>query len=230
MNLLILAIAPSIVLFLIFYLRDKYDREPLGLLLKTFLIGAAVIVPVAYVEGELFREFGIDIMGYNGWVTSLFSMLFLVALVEELAKFLIVKWYAWNKPAFNEPYDGIMYTVMASLGFATVENLFYVFQWGITVAWLRAFLTVPIHALTAVIMGYYIGLAKYTKDKKKARKHLATGLGLAIVFHGVFNFFVSSEWGILVAMGPLLVVTAWVLGLRASKLHAGRSPFKASKS
>lgn len=225
MEILILATAPSLALFAIFYLRDKYDREPLWLLFKTFLLGALTIVPVAIVEGLLFEAWGISLYEPQGLIVNLLSMLFLVALIEEGAKFWVVRGYAWKKAAFNEPYDGITYTLMASLGFATVENILYVAQQGLMVGWLRAFLTVPLHALSAVIMGYYIGLAKYSVGRENQEGNLYTGLWVAILFHGFFNFFVSSQVGILIAMAPVLIGYAWYVALRASKLHAGKSPF-----
>lgn len=226
MKLLLLAIAPSVALFFIFYLRDKYDREPWKLLLKTFLLGCLTIIPVAMLEAFLFEAWGISLYEPQGLLVSLLSMLFLVALFEEGAKFAVVRFYAWKKEAFNEPYDGIMYTLMASLGFATVENILYVFQEGEAVGWLRAFLTVPLHALTAVIMGYYIGLAKYSAGRKNQEGNLYTGLWIAILFHGFFNFFITSQIVILVLMAPLLIGYAWYVALRASKLQASRSPFK----
>lgn len=225
MNLLLLAIAPSLALGVLFYVRDRHDREPLGLLLKTFAWGAFTIVPVGVIESKLFKVFGIDIFQEQPLLMSLFSMIFLVAVVEEFAKFAVVRWYCWGKKAFNEPYDGIMYTLMASLGFATVENVLYVINYGETVAWLRAFLTVPMHGLTAVLMGYYLGLAKYPKDPVVTR-YLLTGLAVAIGFHGLFNTFISSQWIGLVALAPVMVGYAWVLGFRASRLHAQNSPHK----
>jgi RsiW-degrading membrane proteinase PrsW (M82 family) len=225
MNLLALATGPALAIFLIFYLRDKYDREPLHLIAKTFLLGGAMIIPVGIIEDLLFDDFGINVYETNGFLVTLFSSLFLVALVEELSKFIVVVGYAWNKKAFNEPYDGIMYTVMASLGFATFENILYVFQYGELTGWLRAFLTVPMHALTAVIMGYYIGLAKFPKDPYKHR-HLITGLAIAVLFHGFFNTFISSEFKILIAAAPVMVGYAWYMSFRASRLHAQDSPFK----
>jgi RsiW-degrading membrane proteinase PrsW (M82 family) len=79
------------------------------------------------------------------------------------------------------------------------------------------------HALTAVIMGYYIGLAKYPKDPYRHR-HLLKGIAIAIVFHGLFNTFIVSEWWVLAAVAPLMVGYAWYVALRASKLHAKNSP------
>lgn len=228
MTLLALAISPSIALFLLFYLRDKYDREPLWLMAVTFALGALSIFPVAMIEHALFKQAGLNIYETNGFMVTLMSMIVLVALVEEFTKFAIVRWYCWDKKAFNEPYDGIMYTLMASLGFATAENISYVTQYGEVVGWLRAFLTVPMHALTAVVMGFYIGLAKYPKVKGKNR-YLIHGVGIATLTHGFFNTFVSSRYGILIIGAAALVSYAWMLGLRASRLHAENSPYNPSK-
>ena len=225
MSLLALAIAPALALFLLFYLRDKYEREPLGLLGLTFLAGCVVVFPVALIESWFFNRAGFSAFEENGFWGTLGAMLIGVALVEEFAKFSIIRFWVWKKKAFNEPYDGIMYTLMASLGFATVENIFYVLEYGEVVGWLRAFMTVPMHALTAVIMGYYIGLAKYPKDPYHYR-HLLTGFVAAVFFHGFFNTFVSSREYILIAGAPLILVYVWSVGLRASKMHIQNSPFR----
>ncbi|KKR26375.1 MAG: hypothetical protein UT55_C0009G0007 [Candidatus Peregrinibacteria bacterium GW2011_GWE2_39_6] len=188
MNLLLLAIAPSFALGIFFYIKDKYEKEPLKLLLKTFILGTLTIVPAAILEGILFSLFGLDLYQINNLPTLFLSMIFFVALIEEVVKFSVVRFYIWNKKDFNEPYDGIIYTVMASLGFATFENILYVFSSGATVGLLRAFLTVPVHALTAAIMGYYIGLAKYPRVPGK-NQYLIKGLMVAILFHGTFTGF-----------------------------------------
>lgn len=221
----VLAVAPSLGLFLLFYLRDKYEKEPLGLLLKTFLMGALTVIPVGMAEHLLFNLWGVDLNDASNLWTFLLMMVFLVALIEEVAKFAVVRFYVWNKKAFNEPYDGIMYAVMASLGFATIENILYVMMFDEVVAWLRALLTVPLHVLVAVIMGYYVGLAKYSPHGTK-HPDMYTGLWLAIFFHGLFNFLVASEVLGLILMAPLLVAWVWRLGLKASRLEAEASPFK----
>jgi len=225
LELLVLAIAPSVMIFMIFYLRDKYDREPWALLLKTFILGSLITIPVAFIEQELLGLWGVSLSNPSSLVVTFLTMIFLIALVEESAKFAVVRVYAWKKSAFNEPYDGIMYTIMASLGFATVENILYVFQNGEFVAWLRAFLTVPMHALSAVIMGYFIGVAKYGKTTKE-KSILYNGLFIAILMHGFFNFFIASNQWFLIPFAPVVVGLAWYFGLKASKIHAKNSPFK----
>jgi protease PrsW len=227
-NLLLIALAPTFALGLLFYLRDKYEKEPVGLLLQVFAMGAVAIIPIAFIEMWLFSLFGIDPLRPANLAITLLSNLFLVAVIEEGFKFAIVRGYVWKKKEFDEPYDGIMYTVMASLGFATIENLFYVLPMGIEIGMLRAVLSVPLHALTAVIMGYYIGVAKYGKIPHCTR-HLAKGLIAAILIHGFFNFFVSSENWALIGLAPVLIAYAWFVSLRASKWHAASSPHKKKK-
>jgi RsiW-degrading membrane proteinase PrsW (M82 family) len=85
-----------------------------------------------------------------------------VALSEELSKFLVVRYFCYPQKRFDEPLDGIVYSVMVSMGFATIENVNYVFTHGYSTAFVRMFLSVPAHATFGVVMGYFIGKAKLT--------------------------------------------------------------------
>ena len=99
----------------------------------------------------------------------------------------MVRYYAQPKKDFNEPFDGIIYAVMVSMGFAAVENLFYVLEGGMDVAVIRAVTAIPAHAVFAILMGYYMGKAKFSPTKKV--RYNLTGLFLAILFHGAYDFF-----------------------------------------
>ena len=88
-----------------------------------------------------------------------------VALVEEFSKYIIVKYYAQNNREFNEPFDGIVYAVMVSMGFAALENVLYVYQYGSSTGITRAFTAVPAHATFGILMGYFMGKAKFSKNK-----------------------------------------------------------------
>ena len=98
------------------------------------------------------------------WYWLIMPFLF-VALPEEFAKFLVVKKVAYDHSKFNEIMDGITYCIVASMGFAAFENINYTFQFGIGTGIMRAFTAVPAHALFSGIMGYYIGVAKFTKNR-----------------------------------------------------------------
>lgn len=92
---------------------------------------------------------------------------FVVALIEEFSKYIFVRFYSQPKKYFNEPFDGIVYAVMVSMGFAAIENIAYVSQGGMGTAIVRAFTAVPAHATFAVLMGYFMGLAKFAPSKSK---------------------------------------------------------------
>ena len=149
---------------------------------------------------------------------------FVVALVEEFSKYIIVRYFAQPRLAFNEPYDGIMYAVMVSMGFAATENIMYVIQGGTEVAVLRAFTAVPAHATFGILMGYFMGKAKFSSNRIKL--NLAS-LGLAIFFHGAYDFFLFIKFipGIWVGAFVSLIIGI-LLSRKAIKKHQERSHFK----
>lgn len=185
MDLIALAIAPGIAICLFIFHRDAYNREPKRNLFASFILGAVVVYPAALIEVALNKYSDDTITGIA------ISAFFVVALTEELAKFIVLRFYAYPKKSFDEPLDGIVYGVMAGMGFATLENILYVLQGGMQTAFLRMFLAVPAHATFGVLMGYYAGRAKF--DSKNSGRLLLTGLFLAVLFHGLYDFFLFLQ-------------------------------------
>jgi RsiW-degrading membrane proteinase PrsW (M82 family) len=183
-----LALAPGVYLSAVIYGKDKYDPEPKRILLAAFLLGCFSIVPAAAIElwlkGPL-SQFGEGIMGTA--ITAFFG----VGLVEELCKFFMLRTHAYRKSQFNEPFDGIVYAVFVGLGFATAENLLYVWREGFTTGVLRMFTAVPAHYAFAVIMGYYVGKAKF--DTENRVSHLFRAVFYASFMHGAYDFFVFQK-------------------------------------
>lgn len=213
--LLSVAVAPAVFLMLFVYLRDKYEHELLGLVGITFVLGAVGMLPATVIELVL-ESFS---------PSNLFVDVFLyVALVEELIKFGAVRVKAYRSPHFNEVMDGIVYAVAAGLGFATIENVVYVLQHGMSVAIVRAFLSVPGHAVWAGIMGFYLGLAKCS-SASKSQEHwqIIKGVGIAIVLHGLYDISVFSE-SLLGVIGVSLI--GWVLFLWLIRRALSLSPFR----
>ena len=103
---------------------------------------------------------------------------------------LSVKLAAYRSNAFNEVMDGIVYTAVASLGFATVENVLYALTRGLGTILLRAVTSVPGHALLGGIMGYYLGVAKFTPSREVDLT--LEGLVLAMVLHGIYDFVIFA--------------------------------------
>lgn len=202
--LLLIACAPCLFLLWYFYHRDKYEPEPKRKLLTVYLAGALMTIPVAVLEMLL-------IQGLNQVTTGIlhtFIMSFvIIAPIEELAKFVVVKRWVYKWIEFDEVMDGIVYTVAASLGFATVENIFYVLTQGIQIGIARAFLAVPGHAFFGALMGYYIGLAKF--NKKKEAQLITKGIVLAIITHGLYDFLILAR----TAFAAFAVILIIILGL-----------------
>lgn len=213
MGLLALAIAPGIVICLFIYFKDKYNREPLGLLILSFFMGVLSIIPAVIIQIALTKPVE-RIMGEGIFYTAVFSYL-IVALSEEYSKFLAVRFVPYRRKAFDDPFDGIIYAVMVSMGFATLENIGYVFQHGFGTGVLRMFLSVPAHATFGVLMGYHIGLAKF--DTANKRKHLMLAIFWPVLFHGTFDFFLflpRNNWNGWLLFGGAVV--SFIVAVRLS--------------
>ncbi len=157
LHLLALSVAPGLFLLMIFYLKDKYERESLSLVGKVFLAGVLAVFPAVLLEDLLLSNLSPRLRD----ISLLIYMSYLgIGFPEELVKFLAVLLLAYNSKEFNEPFDGVVYSVASSLGFATLENLFYVLEGGVLVGLVRAVLAVPSHALDGAVMGVYLGRAK----------------------------------------------------------------------
>lgn len=231
MFVLIIALAPVLALVVYFYHKDKYEKEPLTLLFKAFL-GGVVVTFAAIIIESLLSWF---IKPVEIFVIKIFLEGFVVtALVEEGCKFFVLRRLVYNHKEFNEPYDGIMYAVMISLGFAALENIFYVLsallQSGVAgvvhLGLVRGIFSVPAHAVFAVIMGYYLGLAKFTPHRENENKYIYTGVGLAVLAHGLYNFFLSMHTALGMLFMIILFVLCWVCALKAIKIQVEKSPFK----
>ncbi|WP_299224037.1 PrsW family glutamic-type intramembrane protease [uncultured Psychroserpens sp.] len=223
MNTLLLAVAPILIIIVYIYCKDKYEKEPRGLLLLSFVFGAIVsivITTVLYIGFDIILPLPDDYSVIQQFVKAFF----VVALVEEFSKYVIVRYFAQPKTAFNEPFDGIIYAVMISMGFAATENVFYVLEGGYQVAILRAFTAVPVHATFGILMGYFMGKAKFSNHRIRLNLY---GLALAILFHGAYDFFLFIDFipGIWIGAFVSLIIGI-VLSQKAIKKHQNISQFK----
>jgi len=180
--LLALALAPGIYLCKAMYLKDKYEPEPRRLLFAAFLAGCLVLLPVSLIEVGVAKLLRCDQPGLR---SALLVAFVIAGAIEETAKFCVLRFYAYPKADFNEPFDGIVYGSFIALGFATVENLFYVLQNGFGAGILRMFISVPAHYSWGVILGYYVGKAKFEPHNQTA--HMLRGLLYAALLHGSFD-------------------------------------------
>lgn len=219
--LIALATAPAFAIILFIYFKDKYEKEPIHILVKCFLFGALSIIPAILIE--LAPGFSDEDTANNLTICLIYAFLF-VGLGEEGSKFFFIRIYAYRKKDFNEPYDGILYSLMVSMGFATTENIFYVLSGGVSTGVLRMFTAVPAHAAFAIIMGFYIGLAKF---KQHSFLYLLIGLLLAALAHGAYDFFLFQKNIPGLAVLSFVVLSLIIfLSFRAIVVHRRNSPFK----
>jgi RsiW-degrading membrane proteinase PrsW (M82 family) len=186
------AALPALLILAWTMFRDRLP-EPPKVVFVTFLLSALTTIPILIVNLVLVYAFGFPERPTTIPEAMLVSFVS-AALVEECFKFAVLRGYAARHDAFDEPYDGIVYGVAASLGFAFVENLLYVFMYSesfggqLQTAVLRAVLSVPLHANCGALMGFAIGIARFSRGPARAGWTLL-GLGGAILLHGTYNSF-----------------------------------------
>ncbi len=223
MSLLLLAIAPAMIIILYIYFKDKFEKEPILFLFKNFLMGATVSIIITLILSVIANQI-FPLTDATSIFQQFIKAFVVVGLVEEFSKYIIVKYYAQRNAEFNEPFDGIVYAVMVSMGFAALENVLYVFQHGVATGVLRAFTAVPAHATFGILMGYFMGLAKFSKNKQLLN---LTGLLVATFFHGAYDFFLFINFIPGIALGAFVsLIVGIILSKKAIKIHQQNSHFR----
>ncbi|MFC3745822.1 glutamic-type intramembrane protease PrsW [Paenibacillus sp. GCM10012306] len=215
------AVAPGLALLTFFYLKDKYDQEPLHMVIKVFLLGFLIVFPVMIIQRGLTL----------GWGDGPYVESFLISAgVEESLKWFVLYHMIYNHTEFDEPYDGILYAVAISLGFATIENVMYAWYSHASIGsmFLRALLPVSGHAMFGVIMGYHMGRAKFSKGVR-TRWILFISLVLPWAWHGIYDFILNTTANYWIWFIVPLMAFLWYGGMGKVARANNRSPFRALK-
>jgi protease PrsW len=228
---LFVAAAPSLLLMTYFYLRDRYDREPLGHVVAAYLLGVFAMFAAQGLGTNLADLVSTDWLRTGGEPARIFDAFVLAGVVEESAKWVVLfaAIYCWRE--FDEPLDGLLYGAAIALGFAAFENFLYLSSHGLDIAWKRAIFAVPAHALFGGCMGYYAGRVKFVLPGEGRSQRfwlsLALSLLLPIAFHGAYNFALlhGLDWKVWMAI-TLLSLTFWVFVLRRVKRALRASPYR----
>jgi RsiW-degrading membrane proteinase PrsW (M82 family) len=231
MVVVLVAVAPSLALLAYFYLRDRYEREPLGHLVAAYLLGAFALCAAQGMAVTLVDTFSTEWLRAAGEGGRLIDAFVLAGLVEEVAKWVVLfaAAYAWRE--FDEPLDGLIYGVAIALGFAALENYLFLSSRGLTIAWQRAVFAVPAHALFGGCMGYYAGRAKFAPAEGQRRRPFLRALVLSLLvpvaFHGAYDYALlhGLGWKVWVAI-TLLSLTFWVFVLRRVRRAQRASPYR----
>ena len=219
-NLLFISLAPIFIIAFYIYSRDIYEKEPISYLLKALSIGAIIVLPVVFIEKQLsVPAEKLESISNAAWIA------FIVAgLTEEGMKYLAFLLFFWKSSNFNERFDGIVYAVYISLGFAGIENILYVFSGGYSVGIVRALTAVPAHALFGVVMGYYFGLAKFYPKFRGV--YLILAFFLPFVFHGLYDFLLMANSPFFLSIFIPLFIYFWIIGFRKISIASDASVFR----
>lgn len=218
LKLLYIAMGPGIALAVYLYYSDKWEPEPKSLVLKSFLLGGLACFPTSYFEGVFQDVFSLDRIWSEHyrylWWQKVFYAFIGVALAEELCKFLFLKAFICDDRQLNEPFDGIVYGGMLGCGFATIENISYVLTHGQEVGIVRMITAVPGHVFDGVILGYFMGRAKFSLTPNK---HWFTGLSLVVCLHGIYDTAILAHqvWSTYLIFA--IVFLGIYLGLKAKR-------------
>ncbi len=201
-------IAPGLALLSYFYLKDQYESEPISLVMRSFIFGALLVFPIMFVQ---------YVLDVEAVFASQFLYTFIaVGFLEEFFKWFILFFTIYQHIHFNEHYDGIVYGVSVSLGFATLENILYLFANGVEHAFGRAILPVSSHALFGVIMGYYLGKGKFT-GRENRPKWIIMSCSIPILLHSVYDSILLSYLNWEYTMVPFMLFLWWFALHKAKK-------------
>lgn len=227
--LLLAALVPAAFLMVQVYRLDRIEKEPAGLLLKLALFGALSGLAAGAIEGALTRVLDVTLGG--GMLRLMLENFLAVALVEEACKRWVVLKFAWRHPAFDYRFDAVVYCVFSALGFAALENILYVAEYGFAVAVSRALLSVPGHCFFAVYMGIYLGQAKMAEramqryyielPDETPGQYLRASLLVPTLLHGFWDFSLSVGGWLMTVLFYLFVLAFFIDAYRKLRFAAG---------
>jgi len=189
------ALLPVFFIFRFVYKADKNEREPIRFVLKVLLFGAIFALPCGILESLM------EPILTNFYDPATVKYAFMentvgVALIEELSKWLVFMIFVWKNKNFDHSFDGIVYAASISLGFAAIENVMYVMNYGSGVSLGRAIFSIPGHTTFGLFMGLYLSRAKMRFSNNKGHTfHLFMSLLVPTILHGIYDFLLSDQAG-----------------------------------
>ena len=219
-GLALVSFAPGIFWLWFFLRKDTYQPEPRRLIALTFGLGCLATIPALIIEALFLGDSFLEDSAGLGDIAP--AMLFVVGPVEETCKFAAVRLKAYRSLYFDEPIDGLVYATAASLGFASLENLIYVLQFGPEVMIARAPISTVAHLVFGCVWGYALGLHYESGN----RRHLLIVIAIALsaFTHAVFNILASVP--ILIPLAIILTLVGALWAMRRFTWAQRISPFR----
>jgi len=220
---LMIGMIPAIALIVYIYHLDSVEREPVGLIMKLFFLGGISTVIASLLEelGEFIIQ-AIPGLSSTIWY-QVIEYFVVVAVAEEGVKHLMLRRTTWYDPNFNFRFDGIVYSISVSLGFAAFENVLYILNFGLGVAPIRAITAIPMHCITGIFMGHYYGQAKhaeYYHARGRENFYWVLSMLVPVLLHGFYDFAASSEDELLCTLFLIYVVILDIVALLSVRRYA----------
>ncbi|MCR5213858.1 MAG: PrsW family intramembrane metalloprotease [Eubacterium sp.] len=216
---ILVAVLPAVIMMVYIYLQDNHEKEPIGLLLGIFGFGILSAIPAILLEFIAEKVINIT-FGGTTLIYYAVTAFFGVAIIEEGVKFMAAYLLTWRNRHFNYKFDGIVYCLFGSMGFAAIENVMYLLmenkETALTLGIQRGILAIPCHGMCAIFMGYYYGNAKYAKsygDRAGCRKNLFIGFMVASSLHAFYDFCLFTQSTVFFILFIIFVVVADVFTL-----------------
>ena len=227
--LLAAAVLPALFLMGYIYKLDRIEKEPLGLLILLAGAGALSCFPAAVIETMAGTMLG-AVYAPESEIYIVIEAFLIVALAEEGCKFICLRLFTWKNSEFDCNFDGIVYAVFVSLGFAALENVMYLQNYGMSIALQRALLSIPGHMTFNVFMGHH-----YSKAKKamlygrpdESKKQMLWALVIAVILHGFYDYCLMSNNEMLYYVFFVFVVILDIISIKTVKKEsANDAPFE----
>ena len=217
--LIIIAVLPALILLGFIYMRDRKEKPPVKLMVLLLALGAGTIIPA--VIAEFIGQLIVAQTDTDHQKMLLVINFLVIGIKEELGKYLVTVCTTWKSREFQHSYDGVIYMVCASLGFAILENILYVASGGIGTGILRAFTAIPLHCTVGVIMGalYAKGReAAYAGDHAGMIGFMAWAYIVPVFIHGLYDYlvmaasygYISEAWVFLI-LGVMYVLSIFLI-------------------
>lgn len=216
------ALLPALLLMRWVYRQDTVEKEPKDLLWKLALRGALMCIPAAVLEGTLI-PFMSRFAPEGSLFNSFLQTFLVVAVAEEGCKYFMLRRATWDDPNFNYRFDGIVYAVFVSLGFAALENVVYVLQYGPGVILSRGILSIPGHCTFGIFMGLFYANSKQADLYNSGlghRRNQWLAFFVPVLLHGYYDFCLMSGNTFLAGSFWLFVVVMDVVAIRVVRWQA----------
>ncbi len=222
---LFVALVPAILLMYYVYKMDRVEPEPPALIWKLVGYGCAAAFIAIILE-----KIGTFIINHTPLQsgTPLYTIVyafFVVGLVEEGMKFVMLYQGSWADPNFDFKFDGIVYAVSVSGGFAALENVLYVFGYGITTGIFRAFLSIPGHIAFGVLMGIFYGKAKEQAHRGNIlgkRANIFMAIVCSMLLHGIYDATSMIGTGLSMAVFAIVIIVVYLIVFKILRNEANK--------